>query len=217
MCDNNYEPCLWQYQSEWFTLYHTNPSHEVLLTFVWLKFSSFGWDIDMRRIRSRKTLSLGIHEAPQGNIKRRLKCLSLGMPRKAFPLSSSKLSVYLTRSYIFIRLDVFKNPIENFWIVHFYSNSIKWSSKQNSYHVANENIAPSEVTDNVGDERGDDFRRIPKLSCLDIPLILPWGALGIPKLRVFSLLSPLILISHPKLENFNHTKLNGTFWDRLVW
>ena len=31
------------------------------------------------------------------------KSLSLGMPRKASPLSSSKLSVYLTRSYIFIR------------------------------------------------------------------------------------------------------------------
>ena len=36
------------------------------------------------------------------------------------------------------------------------------------------------------------------------------GALGIPKLRVLSLLILLILISHPKLENFNHTILNGT-------
>ena len=36
------------------------------------------------------------------------------------------------------------------------------------------------------------------------------GALGIPKLRVLSLLVLLISISHPKLENFNHTKLNGT-------
>ena len=32
----------------------------------------------------------------------------------------------------------------------------------------NENIAPSEVTDNVGDERGDAFRGIPKLSCLGV-------------------------------------------------
>ena len=70
---------------------------------MWLKFSSFGWDIDMRRLRSGKTLSLGIPKAPQGNIKGRLKRLSLGMPRKASPLSSSKLSVHLTRSYIFIR------------------------------------------------------------------------------------------------------------------
>ena len=57
----------------------------------------------MRRIRSGRTLSLGMPEAPQGNIQGRLKRLSLGMPWKAFPLSSSKLSVHLTRSYIFIR------------------------------------------------------------------------------------------------------------------
>ena len=32
----------------------------------------------------------------------------------------------------------------------------------------NENIAPSEVTNNVEDERGDAFPGIPKLSCLDL-------------------------------------------------
>ena len=74
----------------------------------------------------------------------------------------------------------------------------------------NKNIASSKVTDNVGDERGDAFRDTPKLSCLDLPLILPWGALGIPKLRVLSIFILLIAISHPKLENFNHTELNGT-------
>ena len=57
----------------------------------------------MRRIRSGKTLSLGMPKAPQGNTQGRLKRLSLRMPRKASPLSSSKLSVYLTRSYVFIR------------------------------------------------------------------------------------------------------------------
>ena len=57
----------------------------------------------MRRIRSDNTLSLGIPKAHQVNIQGRLKRLSLGMPRKASPLSSSQLSVYLTRSYIFIR------------------------------------------------------------------------------------------------------------------
>ena len=76
--------------------------------------------------------------------------------------------------------------------------------------MTNENIAPSEVTDNVGDERGDAFRGIPKLSCLDIPWILTRGALGIPKLRVLSLLILLISISHSKLENINHTKLHET-------
>ena len=87
LCGNNYESCLWQYQSEWFTLYHSNLSHEVPLSFVWLKFSSFGWDIDMRRIRSGKTLRLGMPKAPQGNIQGRLKRLSLGMPRKASPFN----------------------------------------------------------------------------------------------------------------------------------
>jgi hypothetical protein len=36
------------------------------------------------------------------------------------------------------------------------------------------------------------------------------GSLVIPKIRVLSLLILLISISHPKLENFNHTKLNET-------
>ena len=78
---------------KWFALYHTNLSHEVPLSFMWLKFSSFGWDVDMRRIRSEKTLSLGMPKAPQGNIQGRSKQLSLGMPRKASPLSSPTLSV----------------------------------------------------------------------------------------------------------------------------
>ena len=78
---------------KWFALYHTNLSHKVPLSFVWLKFSSFGWDIDMRRIRSGKTLSLGIPKTPQGNIQGRSKQLSLEMPRKASPLSSPTLSV----------------------------------------------------------------------------------------------------------------------------
>ena len=80
---------------KWFVLYHTKPSHEVLLSFVWLKFSSFGWDVDMRRIRSGKTLRLGITKSPQGNIQGRSKQLILGMPRKASPLSSPTLSVTL--------------------------------------------------------------------------------------------------------------------------
>ena len=76
-------------------LYHTNLSHEVPLSFVWLNFSSFGWDIDMRRIRSDKTLSLGMPKAAQVNIQGISKQLSLGMPRKASPLSSPTLSVTL--------------------------------------------------------------------------------------------------------------------------
>ena len=59
----------------------------------------------------------------------------------------------------------------------------------------NENIAPSEVTDNVVDEREDAFRGIPKLSCLDIPWILTWGDLGIPNIRVFTPYYPHIDVS----------------------
>ena len=78
---------------KWFALYHTNLSHEVPLSFVWLKFSSFGWDADMRRIMSVNTLSLGMPKTPQGNIQGISKQLSLGMPRKASPRSSRTLSV----------------------------------------------------------------------------------------------------------------------------
>ena len=78
---------------KWCALYHANLSHEVPLSFVWLKFSSFEWDVDMRRIRSDNTLSLGIPKAPQVNIQGGFKQLSLGMPRKASPLSSPTLSV----------------------------------------------------------------------------------------------------------------------------
>ena len=89
-------------------LYHTNQSHEVPLGFMWSKFSSFGWDIDMKRIRSDKTLRLGIPKAPQGNIQVRSKQLSLGMPRKASPLSSSTLSVTsLGTTFLFVTWYVF--------------------------------------------------------------------------------------------------------------
>ena len=98
----------WQYRSGWFVLYHTNLSHKVPLSFVWLKFSSFGWDIDMKRIRSDKTLRLGITKAPQVNIQGISKQLSLGMPRKASPLSSSTLSVTsLGTTFLFVTWYVF--------------------------------------------------------------------------------------------------------------
>ena len=93
---------------KWFALYHTNLSYEILLSFVWLKFSSFGWDIDMRRIRSDKTLSLGMPKAAQVNIQGISKQLSLGMPRKASPLSSPTLSVTsLGATFLFVTWYVF--------------------------------------------------------------------------------------------------------------
>ena len=38
----------------------------------------------------------------------------------------------------------------------------------NTYHETNKNVTPSEVTDNVEDEKGDAFRGIPMLGCLDL-------------------------------------------------
>ena len=93
---------------KWFALCHTNLSHKVPLSFVWLKFSSFGWDVDMRRIRSENTLILGMPKAPQGNIQGISKQLSLGMPRKASPLSSPTLSVTsLGATFLFVTWYVF--------------------------------------------------------------------------------------------------------------
>ena len=51
-------------------LCYTNGSHEGLLSFVWLKFSSFAWDHDDEGIRSKKSLSLGMPMAPQVIIQR---------------------------------------------------------------------------------------------------------------------------------------------------
>ena len=93
---------------KWFALYHTNLSHEVPLSFVWLKFSSFGWDVDIRKIRSDKTLRLGMPKASQGNIQGRSKQLSLGMPQKASHLSSPTLSVTsLGATFLFVTWYVF--------------------------------------------------------------------------------------------------------------
>ena len=108
-------------KNEWFALYHTNPSHEVPLSFVWLKFSSFGWDIDMRRIRSEKTLSLGMPKAPQGNIQGISRQPSLGMPRKASPLSSPTLSVTsLGAMFSFVTWYVFCLEHQFILLVFFY-------------------------------------------------------------------------------------------------
>ena len=65
---------------KWFALYHTNLSHEVLLSFVLWSFQVLG-DVSMDYgIRIGKILSLGMPKAPQGNIQGRYKQLSLGMP-----------------------------------------------------------------------------------------------------------------------------------------
>ena len=74
---------------------------KVLLSFVWLKFSRFGWDHDGWRNKEWKEPKLGDARGTPSYYSRRTKQLSLGMPRKASPLSSNNHR-YFTRSYIFI-------------------------------------------------------------------------------------------------------------------
>ena len=61
-------------------------------------------------------------------------------------------------------------------------------SKQNTYHVANKNIALSKVPIEV-DERGDAVRGIPKLWLLGV-FSLSWGDMDIAKRRLLPLLVP---------------------------
>ena len=88
---------------EWFALYHTNLSHKVPLSFVWLKFSSFGWDIDMRRIRSDKKLILGIPKAPLRKYSRKIQATKLGDAPEGIPSFVSNIIGNFTWSYVFIR------------------------------------------------------------------------------------------------------------------
>ena len=82
-----------QYLKWWFIFLILTDLMSFLLSFVLWSFQVLGKDLMDYGIRSGKSLSLGMPKAPQGNIHGRLKRLSLGMPRKASPLSSSTLSV----------------------------------------------------------------------------------------------------------------------------
>ena len=80
-------------------------------------------------------------------------------------------------------------------------------SKQNTYHVVNKNIAPSNVTDGLKTKEGMPSRGIPKLRLFGVlefglgcpmSLNLAWDALGIPKLELFPLFIPLSMRTSPK-------------------
>ena len=94
---------------KWTALYHTNLSHKVPLSFVWLKFSSFGWDIDMRRIRSDKNLSLGMRKAPTSKYSRKIQATKLGDVPEGIPsfvfktigIPYSELYFYLSHDMCF--------------------------------------------------------------------------------------------------------------------
>ena len=80
------------------------------------------------------------------------------------------------------------------------------SSKQNTYHVVNKNIAPSKLPMEV-DERGDAFRGIPKhrlFGVLGFYLGVPWASLS---LGSFHSLFHNPSNPYPKLENFTTQNL----------
>ena len=72
-----------------FAMVYTNLSHESLLSFVWMKLLRFRETVIWEELRRHKSSSLGMPKAPQDNIPRSLKHLSLGMPRLASHLFSS--------------------------------------------------------------------------------------------------------------------------------
>ena len=72
---------------------YTNGSHEGFVEFCVIEVFKFWVRCRYEENKSDKTLSLGMPKAPQVNIQGRSKQLSLGMPRKASPLSSPTLSV----------------------------------------------------------------------------------------------------------------------------
>ena len=82
----------------------------------------------------------------------------------------------------------------------------KRRSKQNTYHVVNENIAPSKLPMEV-DERGDAFRGIPKLRSLvvlEFYLGVPWAS---PSLGSCHSLFHNPSNLYQKLENFTTQNL----------
>ena len=63
-----------------FALVYTNLSHEFLLSFLWMKLLIKRETMIWEELRRHKSSSLGMSKAPQDNISRSLKHLSLGMP-----------------------------------------------------------------------------------------------------------------------------------------
>ena len=73
-----------------------------LLSFVCWSFQVLGIITMDEGIRRGKSLRLGMPKAPQGNILGRIMHLSLGMPRKASPLSSQSIGMSLEVIFLFV-------------------------------------------------------------------------------------------------------------------
>ena len=94
------------------------------LSFVLWSFQVLGKDLMDYGTRSGKSLSLGMPMAPQDNL-RTPKSQSLGMPRKASPLSSTSIGNF-TWSYIFIHhmICVLLGASCMIWVFAFWFNTI---------------------------------------------------------------------------------------------
>ena len=75
---------------------------KVFVEFCVLKFSSFGAITMDEGIRSGKEPKLGDSQGTPRYILGRLKHLSLGMPRKASPLSSQSIGMSLGAIFLFV-------------------------------------------------------------------------------------------------------------------
>ena len=79
----------------------TDPT-KVSVEFCVLKFSSFGCYHDGWRNNERQDPKLGMNKDPKLIFEGILKRLILGMPRKAFPLSSQSIGMPLGATFLFI-------------------------------------------------------------------------------------------------------------------
>ena len=96
--------CLYRTQVD-FIWWSTNPSNQFMRSFVWREFLSSMREDDARRWRLEKSPSLGMPPWHPPRHSRRLKRLSLGMP-KASPLLHRQSSGHLRWNYVFITLHI---------------------------------------------------------------------------------------------------------------
>ena len=93
-----------QYMKCWFVFMCTNLSHEFFSSFVWMKFLRIGetgiWE-DWTRYKSSR---LGMPKAPQVNISRSLKHLSLGMLRVPPLFINNYRLAYVEPKFLFVHM-----------------------------------------------------------------------------------------------------------------
>ena len=94
----------WQYIKSWFIIMCTNLSHEFFSSFVWMKFLIIGETVVWEDWTRYKSSSLGITKAPQVNISRSIKNLSLGMLRIPPLFINNYRLAYVEPKFLFIHM-----------------------------------------------------------------------------------------------------------------